>query len=693
MKNKLIRASAKAASEPLQFTASVNIQASTDATSPIPTFDMVAYTGGLMRIKGFDLPLVVALDGIEGIDRKRPALRDHDFGRVVGHTTRVAVENGQLVAEGSVSGAGVDAAEVRQAAINGFPWQASIGATPISRRKVREGETVTVNGQVFNGPIYVIGRSRLGEISFVSLGADENTSARIAASSRQELPMFEQWLKARGFDDVNTLSDAQRTSLEAMFNLESAGTADKSATQTQVSSDLDEIMEAKRLKADRAKRITAMADLAMDEHPELIETIGALSHQAMEGDWPADKFELTLLRKTRGTPNAIIRPSRETAVSGDVLEAAICLTGGLEKPENHFSEQVLEAASTNYRSGIGVREVLTLAAKQNGYRDINYRDVPALLKAAGQNPTIQAANFSTISLPNTFSNVMNKFSRAGFDSVEQGWRAIAAVRSVRDFKQITTISLTGDLTYIEVAPGGEIKHGTLGEKTYTNQAKTYGRMISITRQDIINDDLGALTQVPRKLGRGGAIKLNELVWSTFMNNGSFFTSGNANYLTGVTVGTNDSRLNIEGLTRAEAAFYNQTDPDGKPLGAIPEILVVPNALFATATQLMNSTEVRDTTANTNIGTANPHAGKFSIVRSSYLSNASYTGNSTTAWYILANPDSLPTVEVVFLNGQQMPTIESSDVEFSSLGIQTRAFHDMGAALQEFRAGVKSKGAA
>lgn len=47
-------------------------------------------------------------------------------------------------------------------------------------------------------------------------------------------------------------------------------------------------------------------------------------------------------------------------------------------------------------------------------------------------------------------------------------------------------------------------------------------MLSIDRRDIINDDLGAITTVPRKLGRGSGLKINDVFWTAFMNNAAFF---------------------------------------------------------------------------------------------------------------------------------------------------------------------------
>jgi hypothetical protein len=75
----------------------------------------------------------------------------------------------------------------------------------------------------------------------------------------------------------------------------------------------------------------------------------------------------------------------------------------------------------------------------------------------------------------------------------------------------------------------------------------------------------------------------------------------------------------------------------------------------------------------------------------YLGNTQYTGNSTKAWFMLADPNDLPVIEVAFLNGQESPTIETAEADFNVLGVQMRGYHDFGASLQDYRGGVKVKG--
>jgi len=111
------------------------------------------------------------------------------------------------------------------------------------------------------------------------------------------------------------------------------------------------------------------------------------------------------------------------------------------------------------------------------------------------------------------------------------------------------------------------------------------------------------------------------------------------------------------------------------------------------TQLFKSVELRDTTANTKFPIANPHQGKFRVEVSRYLANSHYTGSSSKAWYLLADANDLPVIEVAFLNGQESPTIETAEADFNVLGVQMRGYHDFGVALQDLRGGVRMKGEA
>ncbi len=147
-------------------------------------FTMTAYTGGAMQLAGWRYPVVVDLTGLDVGRQRRPILlhlqRDVDF--VMGQTDSVAVLNDQLIVAGHILGDSPKARQVIALADKGFAWQASIGARVEQVEFVAEGKTSQANGREFAGPVNIVRRAAPGEISFVVLGADENTSAQIAAT-------------------------------------------------------------------------------------------------------------------------------------------------------------------------------------------------------------------------------------------------------------------------------------------------------------------------------------------------------------------------------------------------------------------------------------------------------------------------------------------------------------------------------
>lgn len=404
----------------------------------------------------------------------------------------------------------------------------------------------------------------------------------------------------------------------------------------------------------------------------------AIMAQAVREGWTAEKAELECVRASRPAIHSH-GPTNDLPESR-IIEAGLLMHAKYGSLEKAFTEKELNAASQRFRHGIGPGELLLMAAQANGYTGRNSRDVRALFDHAFARGNVQAS-FSNVDIAGILSNTANKFLQEGFFYVEPAWRDVASIRAGNDFKTMTTYRLTGNDTYQKVAPAGNIQHGDLDETSYTNRIETYGLILGVTRQDIINDDLSALSTVPRKLGAGAGKKLNSVFWTEFEDNGSFFTTGRGNYIEGVT-----TNLGIAGLTAGETAFLDMLDTDGNPTGVMPRILLVPTVLSAKASQLINSLELRDTTASTNYGTANPFQNKFRVVSTRYL-----TG-SDTAWYLLADPRDVPTIEVAFLNGNESPTVETAEADFNTLGIQMRGYHDFGVSLADYFGGLKSKGA-
>jgi hypothetical protein len=653
-------------------------------------FTMTAYTGGPMNLNGWRYPVVVDLQGMQMGKQRRPILLDHthDVDFVLGQTDSVAVLNNQLIVTGQVMGDSPKARQVIALNDRGFAWQASIGARADQVEFVAEGKSSMVNGQEVSGPVNIARRSTLGEVSFVVLGADDNTSAQIAASgsnSENEAVTFEDWLIEHGFDEAE-LQASQRTMLEQLFK--GAGSATMTAavtstvtepekqTTTQVSSE-DPVMALRKSMTSELNRISAIRKACGGRHPEI-------EAKAISEGWEPMRAELEVLRLDR--PKAPAIHSVDRSITTNVLEAACMMSARHPEVESQYDDKTIETATRRFRGGIGLQELLLEAAWANGYTGRTFRDNREVLRFAFHTP-IQAG-LATVEVAGILSNVANKFLLDGFFSVERVWRNICAVRNVSDFKTVSSYRLVGKDQYELVAPGGELQHGTLGEEKYQNKADTYGLMLAIDRRDIINDDLGAITTVPRKLGRGSGLKINDVFWTTFLANAAFFTAGNKNFLAGA-----NTVLGIDSMTLAETSFMDQVDSDSKPIGVMPLIALVPTALSAPATQLYKSLEMRDNTANARTPISNPHQGKYRVEVSRYLGNAAYAGSSTRAWYLMADAADLPLIEVAFLNGQESPTIETAEADFNVLGVQMRGFHDFGVSLQDFRAAVKVKGEA
>lgn len=149
----------------------------------LPRFEMVAYTGGAMRVGLWSEPMVLDLEGLTIPSQSQPIRFQHDASAGVGHTDTITIADGKLLATGVISRDTPEAREVAVSAKNGFPWQASIGASVDASMFIKAGETVTVNGREFSGPLHVVLKSTLGEMSFVDLGADSKTRATVAAES------------------------------------------------------------------------------------------------------------------------------------------------------------------------------------------------------------------------------------------------------------------------------------------------------------------------------------------------------------------------------------------------------------------------------------------------------------------------------------------------------------------------------
>lgn len=653
-------------------------------------FEMLAYTGGKIDV-GFEAPVVVDLAGLRTPRGQLPIYAYHDSRYYIGHVDARDIKktDNDLRLSGKITNTESQTAkEIIAMSKNGTQWQASIGASVEKAVMLKEEKTAMVNGQEIEGPAIIVRKAKLYETSFVPLGADSNTIVKVAASrpdvfvsEEKEFTMdFAKWLAAEYGMNADDLTAEQVEKFEAKYEEAKAKKVEGEKTD-----DAEIKAEAEKVKADiNAQLGEIKAQLAENARVMAIKAAcgdnAELADKAVKAGWTAEQAkeiadEVATVRASRPQAFAI---GSSTEVSGDVLVAA-ALNGAVrdETREKAFDAKTLEAADKVGRI-TSIADLFIRAAALEGKSLPHKRD----------NDYIRAA-FSVTGLSGILGNFANKSMLDGYDTVENAWREVAAIAPVNDFKAHTRYRLTSDMEYEKVGAGGELPHGSVDELSYTQRADTYGIMYSLTRQMIINDDLGALNSMARQLGIGSADAINKVFWTTFLDNSTFFTAGNSNVGTGA--------LSITSLTSGVSTFKKQTKPNGHPLGWVPSILLVPVDLEVVANQLysdlhVNERAVEDSSTANPAPSSNPHRGKYRPVSSAYMSNDSYTGYSATAWYLLADPMRAALVEVAFLNGVQTPTVESAEADFNTLGIQFRGYHDFGVAMQDYRAGYKSTGA-
>lgn len=669
------------ASDPLQW------QIEAAESDKLPHFSIRAYNGGELHLKAYPYPVIVDLSGMKAHGEQIPLLRDHATTKVVGHGTAVITPT-EIQATGVASVSNEHSEEVVAGARNGFQWQASIGAVMGKVQFLRAGKQAVVNGKTFSGPKIIARTSTLHEISVTAIGVDRDTSVLVAAEldqgkESQMNPEFKAWLEENGFDPA-TISETQTAKLQASYDAEiNAGLVDDDEDDD----DFEAMISTRKDKLKREKAIKKIVASFADESPEQLEEIEKLGRAAIKASTDPDRFELELRRSLRPSAPAQHKSRMNPDINELVLQAAVCESAGLSNLDDHFSDQILQASRDTFKGRIGLNQLLLVLARHNGYEnhyshEFNVEAQRAAFGMAGG--AIQASGFSTMNASGILSNIANKFLLEGWGGGDMTWSAICKRRNVKDFKTATSYRLGGALTYEKVGPGGEITHGQYTQDSYTNKAETYGRMLAITRTDIVNDDLDALSQMPYELGVAGIDAFNDIFWAIFLNNSTFFATGNANVSTGA-----GSALALAGLQAAEKVFLKQTKPNGKPLAVMPSILLVPPSLKATALTLMNSSETVG--GSSNVPNGNVWRGRFQVASAPYMENSSFTGYSDAAWYLLADPRRLAVIEAAFLNGRETPFIETADAAFNVLGIQMRGVHDFGVALQEERAGVRSAG--
>lgn len=302
---------------------------------------------------------------------------------------------------------------------------------------------------------------------------------------------------------------------------------------------------------------------------------------------------------------------------------------------------------------------------------------------------------STSDFPVILGNVVNTTLRAAYEAAGQTFRPLVREVSVSDFKAVNRAQLGEGPAFDKVNEHGEFKRGSVGEAKESYKIATFGKVIAITRQVIVNDDMNAFSRIPQLLGGSAAQLESDLVWAQILGNptmgdGTALFHASHNNLAAA------AAFDITPLGLARAAMAKQVGLDGKTvLNIRPSYLIVPVALETVAEQKLRSTfypEVSDKVATAGMRS-------LTIIAEARLDNginnkavtASPIAGSATAWYLAASSAQVDTVELAYLEGNRGVYTETR-YGFDVDGVEVKGRLDVGAKTIDHRGLLKNPGA-
>lgn len=344
-------------------------------------------------------------------------------------------------------------------------------------------------------------------------------------------------------------------------------------------------------------------------------------------------------------------------------EAAILARARLEKDDtgNEFrSYSLLELA----RASLAVRGVNT-----------GRMDKMALVAAAF---THSGSDFG-----NLLANIANKAMQRGVEEAEETFQLWTSVGTLPDFKPGSRVDLNAFPSLEKVQDGAEYRYATVGDRGETIQLATYGKLFSITRHAIINDDLDAFTRIPARMGRAAIRTVGDLVYAILTSNPKMsdgtdlFHANHKNLLSGAGITT-------ESVDAMRVAMATQKDGDAT-LNIRLAHLLVPVALEGIAKTVRDSEYLVGASEKNNT-VPNSVRGTFDVIADARLDAA-----SPKAWYGAASAGVNDTIEVAYLDGNAMPTLEQQS-GWNVDGVEFKVRIDAAAKALDFRTLAKNPGA-
>lgn len=564
------------------------------------------------------------------------ALFNHDRDAVVGHVEKAWIEDNRgkaLVRFDEDEQSDTIFQKVQSGTLQGV----SVGYSIKRYEVLDEKDSVSSNGR-FKGPdTYVVTDWEPLEISIVSVPADPTVGV------------------GRSAEEIHTSIDTQEEE-KSMDEKEILKTEDVKSTEPVeagiTQADLAKAMEQERK---RTSEITALfRDFDVEGADEaIVMGVSVDEARAMVMD------QLRARNKGVSVTMGEAESDKFRAAAQDAVLMAVGIPVADAAPGAHElrSHSMVELA----------REAL----QREGLK-ANYADNMEMTRAAIN---------STSTFPAIMSNLAYKSVMNGFNEAETTFQIWAGKGSNRDFKEAARVALS-EAGNLELVPeGGQFPQDVFGEASARTKVATYGKIFSLTRQAIINDDLGLFSKIATKYGSAAKRLVNKMVYAQLtgtvkmQDNVALFDAKHGN------VATTGEALSLKAIAKAITAMRRQKGiTDAANLNITPKYLVVPPELEVTAYQIVNSTAAVD---GTNSGVVNPYKGRFVVVADAELTDPD-------AWYLVADANQHDTIEVTYLNGVETPRIETRQ-GFDVDGIEYKVAFDVGVDAIDFRGLYKNAG--
>ena len=562
-------------------------------------------------------------------------LFNHDRDAVVGHIEKVWLEDNRgkaLVRFDTDEQSETIFQKVQSGTLQGV----SVGYSIKRYEVLDDKESVSSNGR-FKGPdTYVVTDWEPLEISIVSVPADATVGV------------------GRSADEIHTSIDTQEET-KSMNGEEILKTEEVKSTPVETGITQEDLQKAMEQERKRTSEITALfRDFDVEGADEaIVMGVSVDEARAMVMD--------QLRARNKGV--SVTMGEAESDKFRAAAQDAVLMAAGIPVSE--------PAPGANELRGYSMIELARESLQREDLK-ANFGDNMELAR--------QAIN-STSTFPAIMANLANKSVMTGFNEAETTFQIWAGKGSNRDFKEAARVALS-EAGNLELVPeGGQFQQDFLGEASARTKVATYGKLFSLTRQAIINDDLGLFSKIANKYGSAAKRLVNKMVYAQLTGNVKM-QDNNALFDTkhGNVAGTGEA-LSVKAIAKAITAMRRQKGITGDAtLNITPKYLVVPPELEMTAYQIVNSTAAVD---GVNSGVANPYKGRFVVVADAELTDPD-------AWYLVADASQHDTIEVTYLNGVETPRLETRQ-GFDVDGIEYKVAFDCGVSALDFRGVFKNAG--